>query len=195
LGFLSPSRHQQREFTGKRVSQFSLLGPPSAFLALSTVCSSLCLAGLFHPAATSGIHLSGVCSCCRAAPSRRWPVPSCRCAVDFCRRVTSQRRPQPHRLQGIDPGSNPGSPAGCLALPTSRSPLRFQLPRALLRILWERLHVPSAHDLDRQTLRVNLAAGLQRIDQHPTWYSVPRLPLPFELAGLLRALVKAWSAE
>jgi len=33
--------------------------PPSAFPTLSTVCSSFCLASLFHPAATSGIHLSG----------------------------------------------------------------------------------------------------------------------------------------
>jgi len=85
-------------------------------------------------------------------------------------------RPQPPRLQGLDPGSSSSSPTGCLALATSRSPLRFQLPRAFLRIPWGRLHVPSAHDLDRQTLRVNLAAGLQRIDQYPTWHSVPRLP-------------------
>ena len=89
LGFPSPSRHQQRESTSKRASHVSLFGPPSAFLTLSTAYSSLCLAGLFHPAATSGIHLSGVCTCRRAAPSRRWPVPSCRQAADFCRRVAS----------------------------------------------------------------------------------------------------------
>jgi len=33
--------------------------PPSAFPTLSTAYSSFCLASLFHPAATSGIHLSG----------------------------------------------------------------------------------------------------------------------------------------
>jgi hypothetical protein len=33
--------------------------PSSAFLALSTACSSRCLVGLFHPTATSGIHSSG----------------------------------------------------------------------------------------------------------------------------------------
>jgi hypothetical protein len=59
----------------------------------------------------------------------------------------------------------------------------------------ERLHTLSARDLDRQTLRVNLAAGLQRLDQHPTWQSVPRLPLPFELRGLLRAPAEAKCAE
>jgi len=44
----------------------SLYGPPSAFLTLSTVCSSPHLASLFHPATTSRIHLSGVCSRCLA---------------------------------------------------------------------------------------------------------------------------------
>jgi hypothetical protein len=89
LGFRSPSRHQRRESTRKRASQFSLFVPPTAFLTLSTAFSSPRLAGLFHPAATSGIHLSGAFSCCRAGPSRRWPVPSCRSAADFCRRVAS----------------------------------------------------------------------------------------------------------
>lgn len=45
--------------------------PPSAFLAPSTVCSSVYLAGLFHPAATSGIHLPGVISRCLAESPRR----------------------------------------------------------------------------------------------------------------------------
>jgi hypothetical protein len=34
--------------------------PPSAFLTLSTVYSARCLAGLFHPAAVSEVHSSGV---------------------------------------------------------------------------------------------------------------------------------------
>jgi hypothetical protein len=34
--------------------------PPPVFLTLSTAYASFCLAGLFHPAATSRIHLSGV---------------------------------------------------------------------------------------------------------------------------------------
>jgi hypothetical protein len=76
-----------------------------------------------------------------------------------------QRQLHPPRLQGFDPGSDSRPPAKCLASPTLRSPPRFQLPRASLRIPWERLRAPSAHDLDRQTLRVTLAAGLQRIDR------------------------------
>jgi hypothetical protein len=42
-------------------------GPPSAFLTLSTGYASLHLAGLFHPAATYGIHLSGVLSAAQRA--------------------------------------------------------------------------------------------------------------------------------
>jgi len=53
-------------------------GPSSAFLTPSTVYASPCLAGLFHPAATSGIHASGVLSRHPAGPPRRRPVPSCR---------------------------------------------------------------------------------------------------------------------
>jgi hypothetical protein len=87
-----------------------------------------------------------------------------------------RRRHRPPRLQGFDPGSSSRLPTGCLAPPTPPSPLRFQLPRAFLRTPRERLHALSAHGLGRQTLRVSLAAGLQRIDQRPTWYSVPRLP-------------------
>jgi hypothetical protein len=35
-------------------------GSPTAFLTLSTICSSVSLVGLFHPTATSGIRASGV---------------------------------------------------------------------------------------------------------------------------------------
>jgi hypothetical protein len=52
--------------------------PPSAFLTPSTVSSSAHLAGLFHPAATSRVHSSGVSSS-RTAPRARHPkLPSCR---------------------------------------------------------------------------------------------------------------------
>lgn len=35
-------------------------GPPSAFFTSSTVCSSACLEGLFHPSTAYEIHSSGV---------------------------------------------------------------------------------------------------------------------------------------
>jgi len=86
--------------------------PPPAFLTPSTVYSSSSLAGLFHPAATSGIHLSGVCSRRPAASPRRRPVPSCRSASGSCRRVT------------------PTAPAPSASPPGSCSGLRFEaIPR------------------------------------------------------------------
>jgi hypothetical protein len=59
LGVSSPSRHQLAKSTLRGQSQARFV-PPSAFLAPSTVCSFAGLAGLFHPAATSGMNPSGV---------------------------------------------------------------------------------------------------------------------------------------
>jgi hypothetical protein len=49
--------------------------PSSAFLTLATACSSLTLADLFHPAATSRFRAPGGSSPDSAAPPRRWHVP------------------------------------------------------------------------------------------------------------------------
>lgn len=49
--------------------------PPSAFHALSAVSSSQCLAGLFHPAATSRLRAPGGSSPDPAGAPRRCPVP------------------------------------------------------------------------------------------------------------------------
>jgi hypothetical protein len=51
--------------------------PSSAFLTPSTVCSSVGLAGLFHPAATSGINPSGV-----FPPSQPYHLVGGRCPRD-----------------------------------------------------------------------------------------------------------------
>jgi hypothetical protein len=150
-------------------------GPSPAFLTPSTACSSSSLAGLFHPAATSGIHLSGVSSRCPALTPRRRPVPSCRWRASPTVGLPRRHQLPPLRLQGFDPSSDPKSPAEGLALPTPRSPPRFSLPRAPLRIPGRRRRAASAHDLGHQTLRVNLATGLQRINRYPTQYSVSRL--------------------
>ena len=76
-------------------------GPPSAFLTPSTVCSSSRLAGLFHPTATSGIHLPGVFSRCPARTTRRRPVPSCRLAAVACHRVASTAPAPPTPPSGL----------------------------------------------------------------------------------------------
>jgi hypothetical protein len=154
----------------------SLYGPPSTFLTSSTAYSSSNLAGLFHPAATSGIHLSGVLPRC--------PARNASSAPPYPPVVGDPRLPPgyPDDSSSGHPASRVlirtairSPPAGCLVLPTPRSPLRFQLPRDFLRTPWRRLRATSAHDLGRQALRVILAAGLQRVDRCPTQYSVPRL--------------------
>ena len=76
-------------------------GPPSAFLTPSVVCSSLCLAGLFHPAATSGIHLPGFFSRYPARATRRHPVPSCRLAAVACHRVAPTAPAPPAPSSGL----------------------------------------------------------------------------------------------
>jgi hypothetical protein len=125
--FRSLSRHEHRGFT-IRLESLRVSGPSSAFLPLSTACSPRSLAGLFHPAATSGIH-----------PTRVFPAaePALLIGVPFLHGV-SHRAPVIHRsesrqhsmphLQGLAPGSNPLPLAEGLAPPTTRSPLEFSRP-------------------------------------------------------------------
>lgn len=72
LGFGSQSRHQHLESTCRRDSTPDY-GPPTAFLTLSTVCSSTRLVGLFHPTTTSEIRTTG--SFPAAKPARLVDVP------------------------------------------------------------------------------------------------------------------------
>jgi hypothetical protein len=51
------------------------------------------------------------------------------------------------RLQGFCPVAGPLSSTGVLRLPMTRSPLKFSAPWVFLRTPWERLHIPSTHDL------------------------------------------------
>jgi hypothetical protein len=57
-------------------------GPSSTFLTSSTVSSAACLAGLFHPTATSGIRSPRASPRRTAVRPRRSPMPSCR--FDAC---------------------------------------------------------------------------------------------------------------
>jgi hypothetical protein len=59
-GFPSHSRHEQSESTNSMSFPWLTFVSPSAFLTLSTIFSSDCRVGLFHPTATSGIRTSGV---------------------------------------------------------------------------------------------------------------------------------------
>jgi len=60
-GYVPHRDISKRRPLGARGSQASSYGPSSTFRTSSTVCSTTCLAGLFHPAATSRVCPSGVC--------------------------------------------------------------------------------------------------------------------------------------
>jgi hypothetical protein len=127
LGFLPPSRHQWWSPLGGELPSLAYV-PPPAFRTLSTACSSAHLAGLFHPAATSGIRASGVFP---AAKPARLIDESCPRVV--CRKSPPDELPHrcqilPPRLQGLDPGSDPLRPTGGLDLPITRSPPSLSTP-------------------------------------------------------------------
>jgi hypothetical protein len=113
---------------------------------------------------------------CQAEPPHRRSVPSCRCRDSPTGELPLRHQILPPRRQGVDPSSDPLQQAGGLDLPTTRSPLGFQLLRALLRTPWRRLHAASTHDLCCLALTVHATFGLQRINRCPTRLSVPRLP-------------------
>jgi hypothetical protein len=78
-GFRVPSsRHQLVVSTCCERHPASRYVPSSAFLPPSTACSTTCLAGLFHPAATSRVFPSGIWPHRRAVPGHPRPLPSCR---------------------------------------------------------------------------------------------------------------------
>jgi hypothetical protein len=109
LGFHSPSRHQSEESTTREASRPRFV-PPSAFRTPSTAYSSSDLAGLFHPATTSGIHSSG-----SSPPVRLYELVARHPprAVVKCRLppVARQRQLHPARPQGFVPHRSPLRPA------------------------------------------------------------------------------------
>lgn len=76
--------------------------PPSGFLALSTVCSSEHLAGLFHPAPTSRFIASGVSSHAPGVNDSSPSLPSSPLASGSCRiGCPTRRRPHTRRPRGL----------------------------------------------------------------------------------------------
>jgi len=95
------SRHDETELPS------STSAPPTGFLTLSTDSSSPSLAGLFHPAATSGVRSSGVFPA--AQPERLVAAP---CPPGVARpnpALRCQRAPDPipRHLQGVPPRCSP----------------------------------------------------------------------------------------
>jgi len=80
--FRSSSRHHETAATIYARGPNSALPPSSGFRNLSTVCSAVSLAGLFHPAATSRISLVQGLLTPRSHPASS--AGACPLAVPFC---------------------------------------------------------------------------------------------------------------
>ena len=120
-------------FRPRRFSRPRRFPPPTAF------------AGLFHPAATSRVCPSGVCPSPRSRAGFTRPfhalLPLDAAACD--------QRPRP-RLQGFAPRSECGVGRDGLGLDRSAPLLGLSSSGFSPRATWERLHVPSALDLDQE---------------------------------------------
>jgi hypothetical protein len=112
--------------------------PSSTFRTSSTACSSIGLAGLFHPAATSGIRSPGVLPLATAVRARRSPSPS---AVAGCCHPTDLRVVLGARIRGDATG---------VGRRVARSPRELRLPRVSSpRTAGSWLGCPSVHGLSR----------------------------------------------
>lgn len=135
-GSCTSSRRQLRESTSGGHPRPTFV-PSSAFRTLPTACSSQCLAGLFHPAATSRFRAPGASSPEPAVPPRRWPLPPRR-----------WRRPPvtgcPMTPAGVastsrsSSGPRSAAPAEGLAPRDARLPSCALLLRASLHQSWKR---------------------------------------------------------
>jgi hypothetical protein len=96
--------------------------PPSVFRTPSTACSSLLLAGLFHPATTSEVSSSGV-----SPDGQQDGLFTRLCPLVGCQRPPAGELPRPRqlappRLQGLDPAIDSVAPIGGLAPRGTRIP-------------------------------------------------------------------------
>jgi hypothetical protein len=175
LGFRSPSRHKRVESTIRQASQARLRSALSVSRALDGLLL-LTPCGLVSSHCHVRDSLFRDFPRCQAGSPHRRVVPSCRYRASPHGDRSHRCQFHSARLQGVNPSSDPLQPAGGLDLPTTRSPLGLSLLRVFLRLPWRRLHAPSAHDLFRLALAVYATAGLQRVNQQPTLWSIPRPP-------------------
>ena len=99
-GSVPSSRHQPMASTHCARHPTLRYVPSSAFRAPSTVCSATCLAGLFHPAATSRVRPPGDCPSRGAVPGFPGPfMPSWRWTRKAC--GVTRASPSRPRLQGF----------------------------------------------------------------------------------------------
>ena len=163
VGSPTSSRHQSGESTHGEHPKLAFV-PSSAFRTLPTACSSLDLADLFHPAATSRFLAPGGSSpdpsvttssvALAFAPLAPPPVAGYPSTPES---VTSTSRPAP----GRDPQRRPR----CYPLPPPVSPHALLLLRARFVSLGCAVDAPSARGLGPPVLAVPRTTNPQRLDR------------------------------
>jgi len=166
LGSPTSSRHQSRESTHGEHPELAFV-PPSAFHTLSAACSSLDLADLFHPAATSRFLASGASSpglsvttssvALAFAPLAPPPVAGCPSTPES---VTSTSRPSP--------GRDPQRRSECYPRTPPVSPHALRLLRARFVSLGSAVDASSARGLGHPVLAVPRTTNPQRVDRLTT---------------------------
>jgi hypothetical protein len=166
MGSPASSRHQPSESTVDGHPR-PVYVPPSAFHTLSTACSSLDLADLFHPAATSRLPASGASSpdltvttssvVPAFAPLAPSPAAGCPTTPES---VASTSRPAP--------GRDPQRRRRCYAPSMPVSPHALPLLRARFTSLEGAMNTLSARGLGYPVLAVPRATNPQRVDRLAT---------------------------
>jgi len=151
--------------------------PSSAFRTPSTVSSATCLAGLFHPAATSRVCPPGVCPSPRSRTGFPRPFHA---LLPF--RALAFDQLERRRLQGLAPRGECGVASGCLDPLRSAPLLGFSSSSGSSPPAWyERLHAHSALDL---RLDEPAKAGPLRFTHASFGFPGTRLPTRSRLSGL-----------
>jgi len=151
--------------------------PSSAFLTPSTVSSATCLAGLFHPAATSRVCPPGVCP----SPRSRTGFPRPFHALLPLSALAFDQLGRP-RLQGLAPRGECGVASGCLDPLRSAPLLGFSASSGFSPPAWcERLHAHSALDLRRDE---PAASGPLRFTHASFGFPGTRRPTRSRFSGL-----------
>jgi hypothetical protein len=146
LGSWPSSRHHPNAATSSRQLPSPPLRSVPGFLSLSTVCSALGLAGLFHPAATSRVlPFRGFSPRAATLPLRK-EVPPCRCSAAPSPTFAGCRA---LRISASRPSSARGRVRynAVIHRAARRSPPRVRLLQALTSSVDRSLPAISAHDV------------------------------------------------
>jgi len=182
------SRRQQVGATWRGRHPASRYVPSSAFLPPSTVCSPICLAGLFHPAAAKGSRPSGVCPSRGAVPGFPGPCPR---AVRRSLPAVARSGMPCAGFRALLPASSAVTSDDRLKRPRLRAPLGLLLLR-VLPLRAAAACAASAPDLAPQRTRCDRSTACFRLGARLAWNQATD---PHEVSGLNSAASRNTAAR